>query len=438
MPAPPAIHETGLVRAIGRWSLAALMFNTIIGASVFGLPSLLAARLGAWSVPGYLIAGVGVGVIAACMAEVGSQFRETGGPYLYARAAFGPFVAIQIGWMMWLSRIAATSAVADLFISYSTQFFPGIEAPLPRAILLLSLISFLAIVNYLGVSGATTVSNFFSAAKLGLLAFLIAGCGLALVLHPALRSIPPAISASVGDWFDSIVLMVYAYGGFEAVFLVTGESRDPRRDLPFAIAVSIAAAALVFVALQYVVIHILPNAAVSGKPAADAAQRFLGQVGGWFVAAGALVSMYGYLSASLLHSPRLTFAMGEQGDFPRWFAAIHPRFQTPYVSILLFAALAMAFSIAGNFRWNAVLTTLSKILVYGGVAAALPALRRKQPQADAFRLPAGNFFAVLALLFMAVLATRIQRSAGAVLAITLLVGFATWMWARRKFVITRT
>jgi amino acid transporter len=425
-------HDNRLVRAIGRWSLAALMFNTIIGASVFGVPSLLAARLGALSVPGYLVAAVGVGIIAGTLAEVGSQFRDAGGPYLYARTAFGPFVAIQIGWMMWLSRITASSAVANLFISYSAQFYPPIEAPWPRALVLALLISFLAAVNYRGVAGGAAVSNIFTVAKLGLLAFLIAGGLAALLLHPALRVTPPRITVSAKDWFDSLTLMVYAYAGFEAAFLVSGEARDPRKDAPFALLVSIATATLVFVSLQYVVIHILPNAAATTKPAADAAQRFLGPAGAWLVAGGALVSIYGYLSANLLHAPRLTFAMGEHGDFPGWFAAVHPRFRTPYVSIVLFAVLVIGFSVAGSFRWNAILSVLARIFVYGAVAAALPALRRKQPHADAFRLPAGNVFAALALAFMGVLATSIQRSAGVVLAVTLLIGCLTWVWSQRR------
>jgi amino acid transporter len=428
----PSRHDTRLVRAIGRWSLAALMFNTIIGASVFGIPALLAARLGALSVPGYLIAAVGVGIIAACLAEVASQFREAGGPYLYARTAFGPFVAIQIGWMMWLSRIAASSAVANLFVSYLAQFFPAAEAPLARALVLAALISFLAAVNYRGVTGGTAVSNIFTVAKLGLLAFLIVGGLAALLLHPALRVTPPAVAPSAADWFDALLLMVYAYAGFEAAFLVAGETRDPRKDAPFALLVSIATATLVFVSLQYVVIHILPNAAGTTKPAADAAQRFLGPAGAWLVAGGALVSIYGYLSANMLHSPRLTFAMGEQGDFPAWFASVHPRFRTPYVSIVLFAVLVIAFSVAGSFRWNAVVSVLARIFVYGAIAAALPTLRRKQPLADAFRLPAGNLFAALSLVFMGVIASRIQRSAGVVLAVTLLIGFLTWAWSQRR------
>jgi amino acid transporter len=226
--------------------------------------------------------------------------------------------------------------------------------------------------------------------------------------------------------------MVYAYAGFEAAFLVSGETRNSRRDAPFALLVSIATATFVFVALQYVIIHILPNAADSAKPAADAAQRFLGPIGGSIVAGGALVSIYGYLSANLLHTPRLTFAMGEQGDFPRRFAAIHPRFRTPYFSIILFAVLVVAFSIAGSFRWNAIVTVLTRVFVYGAVALALPALRRKQPHVNAFRLPHSNLFVVLAIAFMAVLATQMKSSAAVVLAVTLLIGFATWLWARRR------
>ena len=296
--------------------------------------------------------------------------------------------------------------------------------------------SSIAAVNYRGVSGGTAVSNVFTVAKLGLLTFLIAGGLMALLLHPALRVTPARVIPGASDWFDSLTLMVYAYAGFEAAFLVSGETRDPRKDAPFALLVSIATATLVFVSLQYVVIHILPDAAASAKPAADAARRFLGPLGASLVASGALVSIYGYLSANLLHAPRLTFAMGEQGDFPGWFAAVHPRFRTPYISILLFALLVIGFSVAGSFRWNAILSVLARIFVYGAVAAALPALRRKQPHADAFRLPAGNVFAALSLVFMVVLATRMHRSAGLVLAVTLLIGCLTWVWSRKRVAIS--
>jgi len=408
------------------------MINTVVGASVFGVPSLLAARLGRLSVAAYLVPAAGIAMIGACLAEVASQFRETGGPYLYARAAFGPFVAIQIGWMVWLARITATAAVANIFIFYAAQFFPGIEAGVPRALVLAFLISLLAVVNYRGVGGGAALSNVFTVAKLSVVTVLILGGLFVLAFVPAMRVAPPIVRPSRSDWIDCLTLMVYAYAGFEAAFLVSGEARNARRDAPFALLVSLSSATVIFIALQYVIVHILPNAGATSKPVADAAQRVLGPIGGSIVAAGALVSIYGYLSANLLHTPRVTFAMGEQGDFPRWFAAIHPRFHTPYVSIVVFAVLVIGFSVAGSFRWNAVLSVLARIFVYGAVALALPALRKKHPAADAFRIPVGRICAFASVGFMAILAIRMPSSAAIILLITLLVGFLTWVWSRRR------
>jgi len=149
------------------------------------------------------------------------------------------------------------------------------------------------------------------------------------------------------------------------------------------------------------------------------------------MAAGALISVYGYLSANMLHTPRLTFAMGEQGDFPALFAAVHPRFRTPYVSIISFAVLLVIFSVAGSYQWNAILSAVSRLFVYASIAASLAVLRRKQPHADAFRLPGGMFFVVLALLFTAVLVTKIRRGGLMVLILTFALALLNWFWAAR-------
>jgi amino acid transporter len=182
----PPLKETssGLVRTIGRWSLVALIINTMIGASIFGLPALIAARLGGLSPVGFFMAFAGISLIAACMAEVASQFKEAGGPYLYAKAAFGRFLAIQNGWLTWLTRVAAVSAVANLFITYLSEFFPRVKSPLPRAAVLTMLIGFLAAVNYRGVTEGNWVSNFFTVTKVSLLTFFIVAGLVALALHP--------------------------------------------------------------------------------------------------------------------------------------------------------------------------------------------------------------------------------------------------------------
>jgi len=236
------------------------MLNTIIGASIFGLPSLLAAQLGKFSPAGYLVTAVGIGAIAACLAEVASQFREAGGPYLYARVSFGPFAAIQIGWLTWLTRILASAAAADLFVSYLAQFFPAVEAWSVRAMVLGMLIGFLAVVNYLGVTNGTRLSNFFTITKVLVIFMFIVGGLMALLLRPAVRVIPQAMFVTSKNWLEAVLLMINSFGGFEAALFVSGETRDPRKDAPIALLVALTTATFLYVSVQYVVIHTLPTA----------------------------------------------------------------------------------------------------------------------------------------------------------------------------------
>jgi basic amino acid/polyamine antiporter, APA family len=424
--------ETGLVRTIGLWSLAALMINTMVGASIFGLPALIAARLGKWSPFGFLVAFAIIAVIAACMAEVASQFQDAGGPYLYTRVAFGRFLAIQIGWLTWLTRIAAVSAVANLFIIYLTEFFPAVTRPFARASVLTILIGFLAAVNYRGVSGGNQLSNFFTVTKVSLLGFFVIAGLAALAFHPDTRVHPAPVHATPSAWFEAVLLMMYSYAGFDAALIASGETRDPRKNIPVALFLAIVGTTILYIAVQYLVIHTIPNAGASSAPVVDSARRFLP---GWavqIVAAGTLISAYGYLSANMLHTPRVTFAMGERGDFPTFFARIHTRFRTPYVSIVIFGALLLAFSIAGDFPGNAMLSIVSRLFVYGSVAAALPVLRKKRPSADAFRLPGGIFISALALLVTAVLVTRMHRGEFLVIGATAALAFLNWLWARNR------
>ena len=426
--------SSGLVRTIGRWSLAALMVNTMVGASIFGLPALIAARLGEWSPLGFLAAFAIIAVIAACMAEVASQFQDAGGPYLYTRVAFGRFLAIQNGWLTWLTRIAAASAVANLFITYLRDFVPAVRGPSVRAGVLTVLIGFLAVVNYRGVASGNQLSNLFTITKVSLLAFFVIAGLAALALHPDIRVNPASAPASYADWFEALLLMMYSYGGFEAALIASGETRNARKDIPFALFVAIAATTLLYIAVQYLVIHTIPDAGASTAPVVDSARRFLPHWAVHLVAAGTLVSAYGYLSANVLHTPRVTFAMGERGDFPAFFGRIHPRSRTPHVSIVIFAALLLIFSIAGDFRWNALLSSVARLFVYGSVAAALPVLRKKHPRADAFRLPGGMFFSTLALLFTAVLVTRMHRGEFIVIAITAALAFVNWFSVRNRVI----
>jgi amino acid transporter len=209
-----SVGKTGLVRAIGRWSLAALAVNSIIGSGIFGLPAVVAALLGRRSVLAVLIAGSAMAVIVACFAEVASQFSDAGGPYLYARTAFGRFVGILVGWMFYLAQTAAPAANANLFVIYLAEFWPAAKEPWLRLVVLTLLIGLLALVNVLGARQGIAVSSVFTVAKiLPLLMVVLAGAALT-IFHPAIpSSVPGAASFPASAWMKAMVLLIFAYGG---------------------------------------------------------------------------------------------------------------------------------------------------------------------------------------------------------------------------------
>ena len=421
----------GLVRTIGRWSLTALMVNSIVGVSIFKLPADLARNLGGWSPLSCVAAGAGILVIAGCIAEVSSRYEETGGLYLYARDALGRFAGLLVAWLTWLTRIAAPAAAANLVWTYSAKFFPRLEGGAGKFLFLFLLIGHLALFNYWGVKTGKNLSNFFTAVKVGfLLAFIFVGCW-AIVARPELRVPLSAPIVSAKSWFQTMLLLVYAYGGFEGALFVGGESTNPRRDTPMALLLALGIVCLIYTAVQYVTIATLPDAAMSARPLADAAQRFVGGSGSAAIAMAALISGYGYLSANVLHAPRITYALAEQGDFPGFFGAVHPRFRTPYVSILVYAALVFLFALIGNFQWNALLSAASRLSVYGAMALAVPILRSRNDGKAKFLLPAPYLFAGLGILFSVVLATRMGRSEFAVIGTTSVIAMINWAMVRR-------
>jgi APA family basic amino acid/polyamine antiporter len=425
-------NSHGLVRTIGRWSLTALMVNSIIGGSIFGLPSVLAARIGGLSPLAYLGAGACMLIIAACIAEVSSRYDETGGLYLYARDTFGRFTGLLVAWLTWLTRIAAPAAGADLFCDYLGLFFPALGARKGQFLVLAVLIGHLALLNYVGVKTGKRVSNIFTGVKVSFLfAFIIAGI-FALILRPEIRVPFSVPELSAKNWFGAILLLVYAYGGFEGALFVGGESTNPKRDTPVALLRALAVVCLIYSSVQFVTMATLPGAASSARPLSDAAQRFFGSAGAMAIGLAALVSTYGYLSANLLHAPRVTFALAEHGDFPSFLAAVHAKYRTPYLSILLYAALVFVFAALGNFQWNATLSAVSRLAIYGLMALAVPVLRRRRDGKAQFLLPAPYLFSGLALLFSIVLITQMGRSEFYAVSTTCLIALLNWFFVRRR------
>jgi basic amino acid/polyamine antiporter, APA family len=414
-----------LVRAIGRWSLVALTVNSILGSGIFGLPGQVANLIGRLSPWAVLLAGAAMGVIVACYAEVASQFAQTGGTYIYCRAAFGRLTGLQVAWMMLLTRLTACAANANLLVIYLAEFWPQSTRPVARFAIMTALLAVLLIVNYRGVRSGTLVSNLFVMAKLLPLAVICLIGAYYLVAHGIAGQ--PSANATVGTWRDVILLLFFAYGGYEAAMNPMGEARNPRRDAPFALFAALAVITIIYTLIQWAVVGVLPAHAYNDRPLAEVARIVLGRGGAAVVAAGALLSVYGYLSANFLTAPRSTFALAEQGDFPRWFAAVHPDFKTPYLSIVVFALVCWALALFGSFTWNVTLSAVARLFYYGAVCAAVPVLRRKHAEPAWFRLPAGNAFAVVGVLICLLLFTGVDFSKTLILLAT--VGIALINWA---------
>ena len=425
--------QTTLVRAIGRWSLAALAVNSIIGSGIFGLPATVAGLLGKGSVIAMVIAGAAMGVIMACFAEVASQFSEAGGPYLYTRTAFGRLAGILVGWMFYLAQTAAPAANANLFVIYLAEFWPEAKDPWPRFVILTLLVGVLALVNVRGARQGAWVSNVFTVAKILPLLMVVSAGAAVTIIHPAIFF--PATGAGAptpaGAWMKAMVLLCFAYGGFESALAPMSEARNPGRDAGFALFVALFACTTIYALVQWVVVGVLGSGATSDRPLAEVARITMGYRGAALVAIGALVSVYGYLSAKLLGMPRLTFALAKGGDLPQVFAAVGPRFRTPWFSILFYAAAVWGLAIVGSFAWNVTLSVVARLFYYAVVCAAVIALRRKQPLAAGFRLPGGQVLAVLGVAIAAALATQVDLSKSLILAATVGAALLNWLWARR-------
>jgi basic amino acid/polyamine antiporter, APA family len=436
-PGEPSARQ--LVRAIGRWSLVALVINSTVGSAIFGLPSVIAGLLGKWSPWAVLLAGLAVAVIAACYAEVGSQFTKTGGTYLYVRYALGRFWGLQVGWLILLARLTACAAAVNLLVTHLGEFWPAAPEPGPRFWVMTLLLGMLTVINYRGVGGGAQLSNIATVAKLVPLV-IVATVGLSYVLtHPhiagALPVSGPLASGSPPDadsWLRAMLLLVFIYGGYESALIPMGEAKDPRRDVAFSLFLGLLIVAVLYVVLQLTVVSVLPDSANSVRPLADTARVILGPVGAALVAAGAIISVYGFLGANMLTLPRISFAMAAFGDFPMAFGAVHPRFRTPHVSIAVVALLIWILAVLGSFSWNVTLSAVARIFYYGATCVCVPILRKAQPAAAAFLIPGGIALPALGTVICVALLTRADFSKSLILFATIAIALLNWLVVRNR------
>jgi amino acid transporter len=425
----PQPCDSGLIRSIRKWDLVAVTVNAVIGAGIFGLPSRVYALTGAYSLPLFLLCAVFAAMIVLCFAEVGSRFTETGGPYLYTREAFGPIAGFTVGWLVWIARLTAFAANSSIMLSYLAVFWPGINVGLGRVVVVCTITLVLALINVFGVRDVAVTINILAIGKLAPLTILILAGLFYLNPHGFAFGPPPAAPALS----NAMLLLVYAYTGFEMAVIPGGEITDPRRTLPAAILTGIAIVAVFYVLIQIVCIGTLPGLSASERPLADAAGTFLGRPGAALLSAGAAVSILGNLNVVMLSASRLPFAMAQRGELPAVLAAVNSRFRTPHVAILLTSLIMGALTLSGTFLYAVTVSTISRLVIYATTCAALPVLRRR-PEAPpaAFRAPGGFFVCIAVLALTAWLLWNTTWRDVRDTAIGAMIGLLFWAISRKR------
>lgn len=384
-------------RALGPWDLTAVGVNQVIGGAVFLMPSAVAAAVGAWSPVAFVLVGVASLLVALCFAEISSRFDRTGGPYLYTRTAFGPFIGFEVGWMQWFSRVASQGAIANGTVVALGFYLPALADGVGRIIVLTALIGALTAINVRGIRQTAWTVNALTIAKLLPLAlFIIVG---ALAIDPARFAALPSVSWSQAA--TAALLLTYVFGGYDAVPVLAGEAAQPRKALPFALIMTIAIVTLVMTAIQVVAIGTLPTLASSATPVADAANAFMGSTGALIIGVGSVVSMTGGNHGSILAASRILFAMAEHGDVPRLFGQVHPRYRTPANAIVFTAGVGLVIALSGSFATLAAVAAVARLGSYAGTCAATLALRRDRHRAEVapalFTVPLGPTIPILAV-----------------------------------------
>jgi len=379
-PAPAEIRAAPpkLKRTIGLWMATALVVGNMIGSGIFMLPATLAGAAGPISIVAWIFTGAGAMLLALVFANLGRALPRTGGPYAYARRAFGDFVGFQTAWGYWIAVWAGNAAIAVAFVGYLAVFWPATGTnELLGALVAIALIWLLTFINALGaresgvVQVVTTVLKFVPIAAIGIIGlFFIDGAN----YEPFA---PHGTSLSLLS--TTAALTMWAFIGLESATVPADEVRDPERTIPRATILGTGITTIVYILATVAIMGIIPAATLAGStsPFADAAGVAFG--GGWdkVIALVALISTFGALNGWIMLQGRVPLAAAEDGMFPAAFARVHGTRRTPVFglvvsSILVSGLLLMNYTkgLAGAFEFVILLATLTTLVPYAYSAAA--------------------------------------------------------------------
>lgn len=391
------MKEDKLIRAVGVRGLTAGIINYTIGAGIFVVPALVAARVGGAAPIVYIVCAVAMALIVCCFADSGSRLPLSGGAYAFAEVAFGPYVGFLVAISLWLSTILASGAVATIFVDSLAQLIPIAGNQMVRAIIVIATYAVLTVINIRGVRIGSNVVQTVTAAKLlPLLVLLAFGVFAVRAENLAWPGMP-----SAADISRTAVVLIFAFMGIESAVIASGEVKNPARTIPRSIFIALAITTLIYIAIQIVTQGILGAELVTNDkaPLAAAAKRVLGRAGEGLVLLGAAISTLGYVAGDMLAAPRMLYALGRDGLMPRVVGDVHERYRTPHVAIVIHAVCCALVALTGTFGRLAVLVALLTLLVYLSCCLATIVLQRRDVRAEGaipFRIPGGPVIPVLA------------------------------------------
>lgn len=421
-----------LVRAVGFWGLVAMCINAVVGSGVFLLPTESYKLLGPFSLWAPLIFALPVFILVLCFAEAASHFSEPGGAYLYAKTAFGDFIGFETGWMNWLARVTSLAALSNGFVVSLARIFPSLGTASARIAVILISIGILTAIHYVGVKyGAASIYVFTLGKLIPLVGFIV----VALI---AWRNNPiPASMHLPGpgtDWSGAALFMLFAYAGFENMGVPAGEFRNPRKELPRALLVGTLAIAAIYVLAQLGAMSALPDLSKTATPIADAAAALVGPLGAIIVTLGALLSMAGTNSGTVLEGSRMLYAISLGRPRLRAISYVHPRFRTPSVAIVIHVLFAAVLACAGSFAKLAMLSAVARLTTYLFTCAAVPFLRKLS---EGFRTP-GLIIPILGTVISLVLFFTMNRFNFLAAGIAIIVGALIYLLSRSGAVVAPT
>jgi amino acid transporter len=382
--------------------------NVTIGAGIFALPAVVAMQLGSSAIWAYLICGLLMVPTLLCFVELGTKITTSGGSYAYVEKAFGPLAGFLTNTLYWLGYAVMTdAALAIVMADNLATFFPALSVPLYRVAFLVILMGGLALINVVGVKESSRFVVTVTLMKIiPLLLLIVVG-----IFYVDVDNFKSENNFSVNNLGEASLILFYAFGGAEAVLSTTGEIKEPKRTIPRALLLGTLIIILIYVFIQIVAQGILGDtlASQSAAPLAGVAEKVFGQYGMMLLVASAAISCFGSISGDVLACSRIPYAAARDGLLPSYLAKLHPKFATPYRSIILYSLVGLLLSVSGGFRQLAIMSSASLLLVYAGVIAATIRLHNLKSE-NSFTIPGGLTVPVFAMLgtlwFLSNLAAR--------------------------------